>query len=77
MSDTILMQIIINGSGVDSGEVDYLIKHANLENFYKTDNPESLLVKHGDILFMLARLKRKATEYYEQAEKSAQLDYIR
>lgn len=74
MSDTVLMQIIINGSGVDTGEVDYLIKHANLENFYKTENPKSLLVKHGDILFMLARLKRKATEYYEQAKTPTQKD---
>lgn len=61
-----LMQIQINGSGVDSGEVDYLIYVANLESLFTKSHLVSRKAYKKDILSMLDRLRGRVENYYDE-----------
>lgn len=65
MSDMKLMQVQVDGSGVDSGEVNYTIFTANLDKMFSSPHLKSRVASKDDIMGMLDALKRKTQDYYD------------
>ena len=70
MSDTKIMQIQVNGSGVDSGEIDYTIFTASLDKLFSASHSASRKANKDGIMFMLDELKQKTQEYYDGSLKT-------
>lgn len=70
MADLVLMQVQINGSGIDSGEVDYLINLSDVKRLFNKEHLSSRKAYKDGIVFMLDELKRKTQDYYEEGLKN-------